>query len=171
MQRQIRFFQRAQHKAGAAVAYALDLVELLAQQALVVARVLHHHAQQVVVVARHQVCLDHLGNTGQHFAKLLQRVVRVAVERDLYQHRISQIQRLRVEAHGVALDHSGLLHLLDAAPAGRRAQAHGLANLLQAGAGVGLQYGEDFFVESVHAGDYSAHHGMKANFAAMQPIL
>ncbi len=42
----------------------------------------------------------------------------MAVERDLYQHRIGQIERLRVDAHRVALDHPGLLHLLRCAQHG-----------------------------------------------------
>ena len=99
------------------MAYALDLVELLAQQALVITRVLDNDTQQIVVLARNQMRLHYLGNGGQHLAELLQRVVRVAVQRDHDQNRIGQSQRLRVQTHGIALDHAGLLHLLDACPA------------------------------------------------------
>ena len=65
-------------------------------------------------------------------------------------------ERLRVDAHRVALDHPGLFHLLDAPPARRRAQPHGLPNFLQAGSGVGLQYSENFSVNLVHGIHYSA---------------
>ena len=53
-------------------------------------------------------------------------------------------------------DHPGLVHLPDAPPARRWAQARGLAELLQAGARVGLQRFEDFPVNLVHADELSA---------------
>ena len=61
----------------------------------------------------------------------------------------------RGEAHGVALDHTRFFHLLDAAPAGRRTQAHGVADVLQAGARVGLQNLKDFSVQCVHEDNLS----------------
>lgn len=50
-QRHLGAFQRAQHKHGLAVLNAFDLVEFLAQQPLIVARVFDHDAQQIVVSA------------------------------------------------------------------------------------------------------------------------
>ena len=65
------FFQRAQHKARFAVAYALDFVEAFARQALVILGIFDCNAQQVIVFARHQPSLYRLGYGGQRFAKFL----------------------------------------------------------------------------------------------------
>ena len=62
--------------------------------------------------------LHHFGNGGQLLAKFFQRVVAVAVECHHEQHRIAQPQRLGVQTHGVALDHTLVFHALDARPAG-----------------------------------------------------
>ena len=114
-----------------------------------------------------QVTLDsHSDNTLEKFGELLASIPEV-IEAHLvsgdYDYLLRVVvkdtrdyERLRVDTHRVALDHPGFLHLLDAPPARRRAQPHGLPNLLQAGAGVGLQYSENFSINLIHGAHYSA---------------
>jgi len=81
----------------------------------------------------------------------------VAVERDHQQHRVGKPQGLGVDAHGIALDHTLVLHALDACPAGRGAEPHRLADVLQAGTRIALQYSKDFPVNFVHAANFAAN--------------
>ena len=70
----------------------------------------------------------------------------MTVQRDLHHHGLTQAQRLRVKPDGIAFNHTGFLHFLNSAPAGRGTQADGLADIVQAGAGIELQNLEDFSV-------------------------
>src|SRR5262249_11524327 len=124
-------------------------IELFAQQPLVIARVAHSYANVIVVVPGHEIGFEHFGNLLEGTPELRQRVVGVALQSHLHDHRIGQPNGERIDAHGVALDDAFAFHAVDARPAGRGGKTHALADFLQACACVLLQYHQDREVEFV----------------------
>src|SRR4029079_11093728 len=89
------------------------------------------------------------GDLFQRTAECVQRLIGVALQRDLDDHRVGEPDRYRIDLHRITLDDTFALHALDTRPARRRGKPHTLADLLQAGTRVLLQYHQDCKVEFV----------------------
>ncbi|KAF1857452.1 hypothetical protein Lal_00014306 [Lupinus albus] len=120
-----------------------DGEDAFAEEAAVILGGRHDDAQQIVGVAGDREAFQHLRHGGDGGLELVDRILLVALQRDMGEDAFAEPQLARVELHRVAADDADLLHRPHAAPAGGGRQPDRVAQLLHGQAGILLQGRQD----------------------------
>ena len=120
---------------------AVDAVQSFAQEALVVGGAGDRHLDEIIVVPRHKVALQHLGYACELTAELLQHMFVMLLERDLDEDDIAEAQRRLIDDRRIAFDRAVCLKAPDARPARRWRKADLLRQLVVGEARIPLQGG------------------------------
>ena len=125
----------------------------------------HHHFEQEVAVARHQMAGDHLRHGLHCRDEAVGIVAGMPLDPDERKRRDRQPDRGAVHQRPVARQHPGLLQQLDPPRARRRRQPDLLGQHDVGNPGVRLQLGEDLQIDRIQSGFGRIAHMLRSNVA------
>src|SRR6266404_9460161 len=145
----MRTLQASQGKARAGMANSGDLVQLVAQERLVAGRAFDCDLDEVIVLPRREVHLEHFGQVSHSAAESLQDEIVMPIKRHLDQYGFRYAKTRLVEQRGIALDVAFGFKPADALPARTGGESDPVCELGVAQPRVGQKLHDDLPVDSI----------------------